>query len=111
MRIEKVRERINELMKERGWSKYRLATECKINESTIYALFDDFEKTPSLSTIQFICDGCGISLGEFFRDVENSVELSNEDVKLVTYYHRMDEKAKIRLMAYAEGIVDEYKED
>ena len=41
MRIEKVRERINELMKERGWSKYRLATECKINESTIYALFDD----------------------------------------------------------------------
>ena len=111
MRIEGVHGRINELMEERGWTKYRLATECKINESTIYSLFDDVEKTPSLSTIQFICEGCVISIGEFFRDEKNSVELSEEDVKLVTYYHRMDEKAKIRLMAYAEGIVDKYKED
>ena len=109
MRIEDIHKRIQELMEERGWSKYKLANECNMNTSTVYSMLEDTEKAPSLSTIQMICDGCGITLGEFFKDEVSYVELFEEDKRLISYYHLVDEKAKLRILTYAEGIVDEYR--
>ena len=107
MRIEQVRDRITELMSERGWSKYRLSKECKINDSTIYNIFVA-DKIPSLTTIQSICDGCNITLGQFFRDDEKET-LVPRDTEIVKVCKKLDDVAYLRVVTYAQGMLDQYK--
>ena len=61
-------ERLQKLMDERGWSKYRLSKECGLSESTL---------EPSIATLEAICSGFGITLSQFFAD-DTMVELSPE---------------------------------
>lgn len=109
MRIEQVRDCITELMEERGWNKYRLSQNCKINDSTIYNIFVD-EKLPSLTTLQAICDGCKITLADFFKDDEKSgITLVDRDYELVNISRKLDDVAHMRLVTYAQGLLDQYK--
>ena len=68
--------RIRQLMQERGWTEYRLAKESGLSQSTIANLFSR-NTVPSISTLESICNGLGITLGQFFSD-GNLVELSAE---------------------------------
>lgn len=62
-----VHERLKQLLAERGWSEYRLAKHCGLSESTIANIFRR-NTVPSLSTLETICDGFGITLSQFFAD-------------------------------------------
>lgn len=68
--------RLNELLQERGWTEYRLAKECGIAQSTVGNIFRRSTE-PTLSTLQTLCKGFGISLSQFFADGE-MVELTPE---------------------------------
>ncbi len=69
-------ERILTLMRERGWTEYRLAKESGLSQSTIANLFQR-NTIPSISTLESICAGFGITLAQFFSD-GNFVELTDE---------------------------------
>ena len=69
-------ERLRALMTERGWSEYRLAKQCGLSESTIANVFRR-NTIPSISTLEAICNGFGITLAQFFSDGD-VVELSPE---------------------------------
>ena len=71
-----IHERLNKLLKERGWSEYKLAKQCGLSESTLANIFRR-NNCPSFTTLQTICDGFNISLSEFFTDGE-TVELTPE---------------------------------
>ena len=71
--------RIRELLEERGWTEYRLAKEAGLSQSTISNLFKR-NTVPSVSTLELICGGFGISLSQFFSE-GNMVELSEEQRK------------------------------
>lgn len=43
-----------------------LATLAGVTPSTVYSMFDNRRKDISIITIKKLCDGLGISLGEFF---------------------------------------------
>lgn len=58
--------RIELLCKERGIAYNELANICGVTPSTIYSIFDPKRRNISLSTVKKICDGAGLSLGEFF---------------------------------------------
>ena len=73
-------ERIRQLMDERKWTEYRLAKESGLSQSTIANLFKR-NTVPSISTLEAICSGFGITLAQFFCE-GNIVELSNEQKKL-----------------------------
>ncbi len=73
-----VNERIRQLLDKRGWTEYRLAKEAKLSQSTIANLFNR-NTTPSVSTLEAICGGFGITLSQFFAD-GNWVELTDEQV-------------------------------
>lgn len=62
--IEAVNARIDELCKERGITKYRLAEKSALNRSLLTMM--KTISTVKLSTVSAICDGLGISLKEFF---------------------------------------------
>ena len=72
-------ERIVALMNERGWTEYRLAKESGLSQSTIANLFQR-NTVPSISTLESICGGFGITLAQFFSD-GNFVELTDEQVE------------------------------
>ena len=74
------KQRIKELMIERGWSEYRLAIESNLSQSTIANIFNR-NTTPSVSTLEAICSGFGISLAQFFAS-GNMVELSEEQKEM-----------------------------
>lgn len=69
-------ERLQQLLKERGWSEYRLAKSCGLSESTIANIFRR-NTLPSIATLETICGGFGITLSQFFAESE-MVELTPE---------------------------------
>ena len=68
--------RIRQLMEERHWSEYRLAIASGLSQSTIANIFNR-NTTPSISTLESICKGFGITLAQFFSEGD-AVELSEE---------------------------------
>lgn len=59
------KERIQNLMKERNISEYRLAKLSGLSQSTISNIFVR-NTAPTIPTVEAICAGLGITLSQFF---------------------------------------------
>lgn len=71
-----VNERLHQLLKNRGWTEYRLAVKCGLSQSTIANIYHR-NTVPSISTLEQICNAFGITLSQFFSDEDNEmVELT-----------------------------------
>ena len=68
--IAAVRNRILQLCGEREISINKLATICARPPSSIKNILYGKSQNPKLITIKMICDGLGITLGEFFSTLE-----------------------------------------
>ena len=69
-----IHEKLRLLLRERGWTEYRLAKESGLSESTIANIFRR-NATPSFSTLESICRAFGVTLSQFFAEHE-MVELT-----------------------------------
>lgn len=72
-----VLKRIDDLIKERNWSDYRLAMESGLSSSTI-ANLRRRNTVPSIPTLEAICNAFGITLSQFFDDQYNGNYLNAE---------------------------------
>ena len=81
-------ERVKSLTKERGWSKYRLAKEADLAQTTIANIFNR-GSVPSVATIEILCEAYGISLSEFFAEEQDQVSLTSEQARLLTYWNAL----------------------
>ena len=63
---EAVTTRIQQLLKERGWTANELIKRSGINQSTIAEIMAGRSKFPRISTIKKISHGFGMTLSEFF---------------------------------------------
>ena len=77
-------ERLRQLLDERGWTEYRLAKNCGLSESTIANIYRR-NSVPSITTLETICKGFGITLSQFFAEGE-MVELTPELKELFDYW-------------------------
>jgi len=68
--------RLQQLLDERGWTRYKLAKESDLSEATIANIFKR-GNVPSIATLETICNGFKITMSQFFTD-NNLVELSPE---------------------------------
>lgn len=68
--------RLQQLLRERGWTEYKLSKECGLAQSTIGNIFRR-NTLPSIATLEMICKGFGITMSQFFADGE-MVELTPE---------------------------------
>ena len=75
-----VKARIRQLMDERQWTEYRLAIASGLSQSTVANIFNR-NTTPSVSTLESICAGFGISLSQLFSE-NNMVELTQEQKEM-----------------------------
>lgn len=85
--------RLRALLKDRGWSEYRLSRECGLSESTIANIFRR-NACPSIPTLEAICGGMGITLSQFFAENE-MVELSPELMELFTGWASLTPNQKL----------------
>ena len=77
-------ERLRQLLDERGWTEYRLAKNCGLSESTIANIYRR-NTVPSITTLETICKGFGITMSQFFAEGE-TVELTPELKELFDSY-------------------------
>ena len=74
-----VRERILELCQDRGISVNKLSNLSGITQSTLNNIISGRNNSTTVSTIQKLCDGLGISIEEFFhselfRSIEQEIK-------------------------------------
>lgn len=67
---EAVASRILALCRERAIAPNELGNLSGLNPSTIYSILGTKSKSPEITTIKKLCDGLGITLGEFFSTPE-----------------------------------------
>ena len=69
-------ERLRTLLKERGWTEYRLSKESGLSESTVANIFRR-NTVPNIITLEQICNTFGITLSQFFAEGD-MVEMTPE---------------------------------
>ena len=69
-------ERVQQLIDERHWTPYKLSKESGLPQSTVANLFNR-NYDPSITTLEAICGGLGITMSQFFAEGE-LVELTPE---------------------------------
>ena len=84
--------RIYELMQERGWSEYRLAIASGLSQSTVANIFNR-NTTPSVATLESICNGLGITLAQFFAEGD-MVELTAEQKEMFADWRTLTKEQK-----------------
>ncbi len=67
---EAIAKRIIQLCNERNIAINELASVSGISPSTVYSILDERSQNPGAVTIKILCDGLGITLGQFFSTPE-----------------------------------------
>lgn len=76
------KENVENLMNEKGWTKYRLAKEANLGQSTVHEIMSGKKKTPTSTTLQKLADALGVSVNAFFDSETTENTLVKEDNKI-----------------------------
>lgn len=91
-----VNKRLNAILKKSGWTKYRLAKECNLHESTLANIF--YRNTvPTLATLEIICNALNISLADFFAEDE-LVEVDGETKEILVDFKSLSKEKQKHIM-------------
>ena len=95
--MNEVLQKIKKLMDERGWSLYKLAKESGIPYSSLNSLFQK-NNQPTVTTLERICSGFHITIGEFFSDDtpyrQPEQEFNKEEKDIITSYRNLNRNNK-----------------
>lgn len=87
-----VTKRIDSLLKQRGWSIYRLGKESGLSQSTLAHIFRE-DSAPTISTLETICKAFGITLSQFFAEGD-FVSLTAEQQNMLDKWATLSEEQK-----------------
>ena len=93
--------RLQELLDSKGWTAYRLAKKCNLSESTLANIFRR-NTMPSISTLEAICEGLGISLAQFFSE-NDMVELTPELKELLDAWQPLTPEQRAAILQVAKS--------
>lgn len=94
-----IRERLRQVMDERGWSRYELAKRAGLSETTIANLFRRCN-APSIPTLEAITKACGITMAQFFTEGDDPVVLSQEQRALLIKWSVLTKKQQTLLLEF-----------
>ena len=96
-----VHQKLWQILKERGWSEYRLAKECGLSQSTLANIFKR-NTSPSIPTLETICHGFGITLSQFFAEGD-MVEMTPELKELFEGWRPLTPQQKEAVLAVVQA--------
>lgn len=94
--------KLNEMIKERGWSPYRLAKESNMSYTSVFHILKG-RNEPTFLTLSKLCDGLGISLADFFLEIE--IPNVSQQHKVVNLFNKLNVHQKEVVLAYIEGML------
>ena len=100
-----VHQRLRQLLNERGWTEYRLSKNCGLSESTLANIFRR-NTMPSITTLEAICNGFGITLSQFFSDQDESAKLTADQKECLSLWNDLDRSSKGLAMTYMKALKD-----
>ncbi len=96
--------RMKELLNERNWTIYRLAKESGIPYSSLNNIFVR-ETTPSVPTLEKICEGFDITMSQFFdNEFFSGEKLSASEQKLILRFRKLSNDDKKLLDTFLSGL-------
>ncbi|MCL1852548.1 MAG: helix-turn-helix transcriptional regulator [Peptococcaceae bacterium] len=95
-----IQERLRSLMAERHWTEYRLVKESGLPASTVANIFRR-NTTPSIITLETLCDAFGLTLSQFFSQ-DNALSLTDEQINLLKRWATLSEDQKQALISLIE---------
>lgn len=103
-----VQERILELLKKKGWTKYKLAQETGLYQTTVYGWFNDKGYTPDRKSIELICAAMNISINEFYSGIDEG-ELNSEQTLLLQLFEQAPESKRQLVFDLLRTLADDKK--
>ena len=103
-----VQDRILELMEKKGWTKYKLAQETGLYQTTVYDWFNDKGYSPDRKSIELICAAMDISIIEFYSGIDAG-ELNGEQTLLLQLFERVPESKRQLVFDLLRTLADEKK--
>lgn len=97
-----VLDKITMLQNERNWTAYRLSQESGIPQTTISSWYKN-GTTPSIPTLERICDAFHITMSQFFSDGE-PVEITMEQRNLLQVYARLSKYQQMLLFNFLDSL-------
>lgn len=97
--------RITKFRLDRGWTDYELAKRSGLPQSTISSWYTK-NMLPSITSLESICKGFGISLSQFFLEEESgeATVLSRQQERLIMYAARLDPVQYESLLTFLENL-------
>ena len=96
--------KIQEEKDRRGWSEYTLSKNSGIPQTTISTWYRN-NLQPNLASIEKICVAFNMTLSQFFYgDSDNTVDLTEEQRRLLQTWNTLNEKQRSSLLQFLETI-------
>ena len=100
-----VANRVQELCKARSWSLYRLAHEADMPYSTLNTVLYK-TVSPSLVSIEKLCNGFGITLSQFFSEENEQAKLTADERACLSRWAQIGSEDKRLVFAYMQALID-----
>lgn len=95
--------KLRKLLKERGWSEYRLAQQAGLHESTISNIYRR-NTVPTIATLEAVCGAFGITLSQFFADSDSDlVEVTPELKELLDAWQPLTPEQRAVILQVAKS--------
>lgn len=96
-------ERIEALRAKRQMSRYRLAQVSGLSQSSVSNLLNR-SNVPSIHTLEKICAGLGVTLAQFFAKDGKTLDLTEDQEKILTVWSDLSAEEKLRVYAFIQGM-------
>lgn len=93
-------------MQSRGWTNYRLAKESGITYSTLCTMLNK-AYAPSISSLIKICNGFGITLGQFFDENFENAAITPEQREHLQLWDSLSEENRAAAEKYLRFLLSE----
>ena len=96
-----IKEKITKIRKQKGWSLSKLARQAGLTTTTVYNWYNDKNATPSRDSIEDVCVAFGISIAEFYADIEMD-NLTEKEIRLLELFRKIPEKEQEKALSMLE---------
>ena len=100
-----VLQKITDERQKRNWSEYTLAKNSNISQSTISTWYRK-NMSPSVSSIERICEGFGISLCQFFSESPLENALTEEQREVFQLWKRLNQQQRYTILQMIRAFLD-----
>lgn len=91
--MSKVLDNITKFRTMRNWTEYQLSEKTGIPQTTISSWYRK-NLTPTISSLERICQGFGITMAQFFAEDDEPVSLTAEQRKLIEQWGSLSEQQR-----------------